>query len=359
MTIPGDRPRTLRDVGEFALLESVVFPMARRYGVDADLGDDCGFVEIGGALIAVSADAGPRPLVQQLSGHETDYEAAGWHAVVATASDIATAGAKPLFLVDTIDAPPDLPVPFLQAFMDGYFRACAEFGFQTVGGDIRQGSVLTARVFGVGLVEHGARIGRRSAAPGDHVVLIGGAGAFISAFLFAERQGHHRLSSNIMEILRFPRPQLREMQVLAKHCLVSAASDSSDGVLGALENIGKQSQCGFHLNLDAKLLDERITNEASIRGFDPWNIFFCWGDWSVVAVVPQGRLLDFSKVASDHSIVWIPLGQVVHGPFSLHATVDGIQQRVRVLRNENFVKTGFHAGLGSHINHMLATKLFT
>src|SRR6185503_581977 len=87
--------RALSDLGEFALLERVVFPAARRWGVDGELGDDCGFVAIGDALLAVSADVGPRPLVQQLPGHERDYEASGWHAAVTTASDLATAAARP------------------------------------------------------------------------------------------------------------------------------------------------------------------------------------------------------------------------------------------------------------------------
>src|SRR5258706_3239511 len=162
----------LSEMGEFAVLEEVIFTAARKYSSDAALGDDCGFVEVGGKVVAVSADVGPRLLVQQLPGHERDYESAGWHAVVTTASDIATAGATPWFLVDTIDAPADLDVEHLRAFVDGYFKASTAFGFVTAGGDIRQGPTLAARVFGTGLVDHGRRIGRAGACPGDRLVVV-------------------------------------------------------------------------------------------------------------------------------------------------------------------------------------------
>src|SRR5262245_7382870 len=93
-------PRQLKDLGEFAVLEQVIFPIAQRFEPTTSVGDDCAFVDVGDKLIAISADVGPRPLVQQLVGYEKDQQAAGWHAVVATASDIATAAAAPLVLTN-------------------------------------------------------------------------------------------------------------------------------------------------------------------------------------------------------------------------------------------------------------------
>jgi len=127
-----DARQTLRDLGEFSLIESVVLPLARDILGASELGGDCSFASVGDLTIAVSADVGPRPLVQQLLGFANDQEAAGWHAAVATASDIATAGATPLLMTNTIDAPPDLDVADLQAFLKGYFQACRSLDFRTV-----------------------------------------------------------------------------------------------------------------------------------------------------------------------------------------------------------------------------------
>jgi len=355
------RGKTLTDVGEFALLDNILFPAAFRAGVGGEtLGDDCAFLELGDKVIAVSADVGPRPLVQQLSGHERDFAAAGWHAVVATASDIATAAAKPWFLVDTIDAPPDLPVEHLEEFVDGYFSACAAHGFKTAGGDLRQGSSLVARVFGVGLVEHRRRIGRTGAAVGDHLVLLGPAGAFISAFLKAERLGARSLAELELERLRFPRAQGECMQLFAAHDLIVAASDSSDGVLGAIENIAKRSLCAFELHLEsASHLSPELSDEARIRGVDPWNLFFFWGDWSITAVIPQALFARFESVAAETRCSWLPLGRVVDGGSSIAGIVDGRRVSIRPLRNENFLPRSFNAGVRAHVEEMLRTPLFS
>ena len=196
------RSETLGEVGEFQLLSEVVFGQAAKHGVAEDLGDDCGFLNIGSATIAASADAGPKPLVQQLPGHENDFEAAGWHALVATASDIASAGARPLFVLNTVEAPVDLAVSALESYMNGFFAACAAFGFRALGGDLRQGSELGISVFGVGEVEHRSRIGRRGAEVGDHIVVLGEQGAFISAFLEGRAAGG-RLTGEWTRRLRF------------------------------------------------------------------------------------------------------------------------------------------------------------
>lgn len=350
---------TLADLGEFAVLERVIFPAAHRWQTDNGLGDDCGFMEIGGTLLAVSADVGPRPLVHQLPGYEHDFEAAGWHAVVTTASDIASAAARPLFLVDTIDAPADMRVAELDQFVEGYFRASSTFGFQTLGGDLRQGSTLSARVFGVGNVTHGRRIGRTGARPGDHLVLLGDAGEFIAAFLHGERLGVSTLDAASLERLRFPRPQSREMQALAAHGLVVAASDSSDGVLGAIENIAKRSACAFELVLQDELISVTVMEEAKARELDPWNLFFFWGDWSVAAVIPKHMFMTFEHVTADANVRWLPLGQAIEGPPRIDAIVGGVPRSVRPLRNENFVPRSFNAGVRSHVEEMLNTELFS
>src|SRR4051812_35802224 len=99
------REITLADLGEFRILAEVILPLARRADGVTEAGDDCAFVEAGGATLAVTADVGPRPLIRSLTAHCDDWEASGWMAVLATASDIASAGARPLLLTNCVDAP--------------------------------------------------------------------------------------------------------------------------------------------------------------------------------------------------------------------------------------------------------------
>jgi thiamine-monophosphate kinase len=352
-------PRRLHDVGEFNLLSSVLFPAIGRHMPASDVGDDCGFVEVGNALLAVSADAGPRPLIFELHGHERDFRAAGWHAAVATASDIATAGATPLFLVDAVEAPRDLEIDAFTEFMDGFLSACAEFGFGCVGGDVREAAELRMTVFGVGVVEHGARVGRSGMRVGDHLVLLGKAGAFIASYLAALRTGHLEPDSTDSNNLRFPRVQLDPMAELCKAGLITAASDSSDGVMGALENLVVASNRRIQLELDRSMISAATLREAEAAALDPWNLFFFWGDWSVVACVPDDRWERFEALSDSRGFEHIELGRVIPGKVDILATVDGSLAKVNPVRNESFRGTSFNAGIPEHVERMLTASLFS
>lgn len=355
--------KTLGEIGELRLLEEVVLPMARRFDPATAAGDDCAFILVGEHILAATGDVGPRPVIQNLAAHRDDWEAAGWLAVVATASDIASAAAKPLFLTNCIDAPPSLPVEALAGFMQGYFRALTTLGFSNGGGDLRHGPNLLARVFGVGLVEHGRRIGRGGATPGDHLVAIGPTGSFMANFLLAmsaEATAERALMPQYSaETLRFPRPQLEAMQVLAHHGLIVAASDTSDGLIGAVDNIARKSQCAFQLRLDERHLVPEVLAAAKVYDVDsPWNIFFAWGDWSIAAVVPAGRLAEFASVCQSHQFEWRDLGVATSGK-GLTARREPLGEwfELAILRNENFVSRGFNAGIAGHLNYILRTPL--
>lgn len=355
---------TLQDIGELRLIDEIILPLARKYGTENQLGDDCSFVDITNGVLAVTADVGPRPLVQSLKYYVDDFEAAGWHAVVTTASDVASAGALPLFLTNCVDAPPDLPVTTIQRFMEGYFSACSTFGFRNAGGDVRQGPTLAARVFGAGKVQHDKRIGRFGVEKGDHLVVVGYAGRFMATYLLARSNDASvilptgELLPEAASILRFPEPQLRSMAKLAERRLITAASDSSDGLLGAIDNISRASRCGFELNLEKSLLSSEVVSAAAISGYNPWNIFFCWGDWSVACTVKPSDFEEFEKVCAEEEIKWNYLGHATLDPGQLTAKHNNIETPIIPIRNENFVNRGFNAGLQQHLDHMLLTNLF-
>jgi|RhiMetdeSRZDD1v2_1073273.scaffolds.fasta_scaffold37754_3 thiamine-monophosphate kinase len=355
---------TLGAVGEVRLIEEFLLPLAREYSPATALGDDCTYIETGGPLVAVTADVGPKPLLNSLPGYEGDLEAAGWLAVVATASDVATAGARPLFLTNCVDAPPELHVNDFIAFMRGYFSASAAFGFQSGGGDVRHGPRLAIRVFGAGVVEHGKRIGRSGSRPGDHLIVLGVPGRFMATYLLAVKADPEvmcdgKLVGEAESILRRPEPQIQAMIALTSNDLVVAASDTSDGLLGAIDNLARSGCCGFELKLDDSLLPASVARAATATGLNPWNIFFSWGDWGVAAVVRKERYAELQDVCNRYSIQSIRLGHVSGGSREVRAQLGGRLVRVAAVRNENFVSYGFNAGLRGHLDHMLSTNLFS
>lgn len=355
---------TLADFGEMRLINEVILPLGKEFDLESTTGDDCTYVCVESGTLAVTADVGPKPLLHSVPGYDQDFEAVGWLAVVATASDVATAGAKPLFVTNCIDAPPEMLVVDFAAVLRGYFKACANFGFRNGGGDVRHGPTLSLRVFGAGTCNHDYRIGRSGATAGDQLVVIGPAGVFMATYLLAAAKHPGailgaRLTSDAERILRYPRPQLYAMELLANNRFISAASDTSDGLLGAIDNLARASGCGFELPLNHSQLHPLVVTAAKVRGINPWNVFFAWGDWSVAATVPAGRFDAFGRFCEDNEIQWCRLGSTTDLTFNISASVDGGQlASVIPLRNENFIARGFNAGVERHLDYMLSTKIF-
>lgn len=354
---------TLGELGELRLIEEVILPVARQHDVNTLAGDDCAYLMANG-LLAVTADVGPKPLLHALPGYENDHEAAGWMAVVATASDVATAGAEPLFLTNCIDASPDLTVGEFRQFIGGYFAACTAFGFRNGGGDVRHGPKLVARVFGAGQCKHGQRIGRGGMKPGDQLALIGAGGLFMATYLLAlhadcETVTDGRLLPVAEEILRHPRPQLTAMRQLVNAGVISAASDTSDGLLGALDNLRRASSTGLMLEFRQEMLSPSVLRAAHAHRVDPWNVFIAWGDWSVAVAIPADRLQLFADVCMEHQIEHCMLGEAVEGMDVLSSVDKAPPKQVTIIRNENFVTRGFNAGLASHLEYILETPIFS
>jgi thiamine-monophosphate kinase len=356
---------TLQDFGELRLIDEVVLPIAREFDLETLAGDDCAYISTQEGTIAVTADTGPKPLLQSLEGHENDLEAAGWLAVVATASDIATAGARPLFLTNCIDAPPQLLVDDLVSYLRGYFKACAAFGFRNGGGDVRHGPSLAIRVFGAGIANSSHQIGRGNVRTDDYLVVVGPAGHFMATYLIASKHrdvtgGIVPLSKSECRTLRYPSPQLSPMMTLVANGFVVAASDTSDGLLGAIDNLSRKSRCGFELSLKDQLLPAIVKKAANLSGYDPWNIFFSWGDWSVAIAIRPDQFDPFRKLCQREQIQWTPLGRATNEHDKLFGQLnDGPRMKVTPIRNENFVRRGFNAGLSGHLSYILETNIFS
>jgi thiamine-monophosphate kinase len=358
-----DEP-TLEDWGEFRLIEEIIEPMVRMWDKQTAAGNDCVYFPVSECNLVETIDAGPKPLLNSLRGYENDLFALGWLAVVANASDIATTGAQPLSMANSIDVPSNLSVYAFKQLMSGYIQACSEFGFRNGGGNIRQRHELAMHVCATGISFNPYRIGRDGATNGNIIYVIGPAGRFMSNYLIAESILLHNsvLPKDIENILRFPRPQLKAMKILVECGLVVAASDSSDGLLGALDNIAIKSCCSFNLALSQEMLIPEIQQAAKLRNLNPWNIFFAFGDWSVAIVIRSEDKEALEQACRENDINYTQLGVIIEckenrGKKSITID-DGYVKELAILRSENFTKMGFNAKLSNHLDYILKTPLF-
>ena len=246
----------------------------------------------------------------------------------------------------------------MKEFFTGLAEACAQFGLSVAGGNLRSAERFAAHGTALGLVRGKPFLGREGAKPSDYIVVLGDCGRFISTYLKARREGIRALDEAEMRVVTRPCPQLRSMGSLRRAGLIEAASDNSDGLLGAIWNICERSLCAAEIEMDDESLPSLALSAAQIEGINPWNIMFFWGDYNVVATIRPDRMDEFIRTAPGLDVTWRVLGRISAGPPALHGLTKSKRRRLRLLRNENFVRQGFNSDPAHHVDYMLREKLF-
>lgn len=347
---------SLQDYGEFRLIQDVIKPMLADVSA-LGLGDDCGYLPIEEpGNVVISTDVTPVPLAWHLG--ERSFETWGWYSGLINASDLASAGVRALALCNSIEAPGTMRVSELKDFFRGLADFCRTFSIRSAGGNIRDGQRFACHATAIGFSPRGKVLGRSGCEPGDTIVSIGTCGEFISAFLQAQRNGFHNVSEGAQAMLLRPRPQLLQMHALNEMRLLSASSDNSDGVLGAIWNIAEASGCTIELDMRDDLVPVNVAEEARIAGASPWNLLFFWGDWQVIAAVPKAQYERFVRECAAKAIHYRELGRASEGLPAIWGISNNGYSQLRVLRNEAFRPKSFDADPADHIMNMLHTSLF-
>jgi thiamine-monophosphate kinase len=348
----------LSDLGEFRLLNEVVLPTINRGPIASPLGDDCTYIpvpESKGKLV-FTTDAAPQPLIWQIG--ESSYKAWGWYAVLINLSDLAAAGARPIAFMSSVEAPSSMRVQDFRDFFAGMSTACKQFDTPNGGGNIRTANSFACHGTAIGLDDNAVPLTRRACKQGDPIVAIGTNGMFISAFIKAKTAGISSLSASERNLLFSPWPRLREMQLLHNAGLVTAASDNSDGVLGAIWNIAERSECVFELTPSEASIPSEVLAAAETIKADPWNLMFCWGDWQVIATVDGNRFGEFKQTADANRIPYLNLGVSQAGKPEIIWKQGSTTRTVKIVRNENFDRSSFNSSMEANLSHMLHTPFY-
>jgi thiamine-monophosphate kinase len=273
-------------MGEFELIDRFFRrPGRASASVPLGIGDDCALLApAAGMQLAVSSD-------MLLEGRHflstVDPQRLGHKALAVNLSDLAACGARPLGFTLSL-ALPAIDEPWLEGFARGLFALADEHGCELVGGDTTRGPLaISITVFGE--VPAGRALLRSGARAGDDLYASGSLGdARLALEVFrgalGAPAGWFEAARRRMEQ---PTPRVALGQALRG--IASAAIDVSDGLLGDLGHVLRQSQVGAtiqaplalpllaargHAGSGAELPDEATQLAFVLAGGDDYELAF-------------------------------------------------------------------------------------
>ncbi len=271
--------------------------------------DDATALDLPGTRIAMSTDT---YVVSPLTFPGADI---GRLAVCGTVNDVATSGARPLYLSVGFVLEEGLPVSVLRGVLDSMRAAAEEAGVRIVTGDTKvvergHGDGIYLNTAGVGALAEGVELSGANCRPGDVVLLSGTLG------------DHGITVVSVREGLEFS-TDLRSDAAPLNH-LVAAVLEAAPGVrcfrdptrgglASALNELASASGVSITVDEPSVPVREQVRGACEMLGYD---VFQVANEGKMVAVVPAGEAeaaLEAMRAApygEDAAVI----GEVAEGP---------------------------------------------
>ncbi len=309
-------------MGEFDLIERFFNRPVRRNALG--VGDDCALLSpAAGMQLAVSCDM----LVEGRHFLSTvDPFKLGHKALAVNLSDLAACGAKPLAFTLAL-ALPQAEESWLEPFSRGLLALGDEFGCELVGGDTTRGPLnICVTVFGE--VPQGQALLRSGAQAGDDIYASGTLGdARLALEVF---RGTVSIPAAVFESARLrmeqPTPRVALGQALLG--IATSAIDVSDGLLGDLGHVLRQSRVGALIDTQAAMQLMAAGDQIDARKRLEW-VLAGGDDYELVFTAPPSRrdVVDRAAAAAHTSVTRIGCIEPQPGVRLVDAHGHGVEPR--------------------------------
>ena len=296
-------------IGEFDLIQRFfktgAQAMPSHSSITLGIGDDCAVLQpTSGEELAITTDM----LVE--GRHflaDTNPEQLGRKALAVNLSDLAAMGAKPLGFTLAL-ALPKADAAWLEGFSKGLFSIANEYSCALIGGDTTAGP-LNICITAFGSTPTNKAIRRSGAKVGDDIWVSGELGdarltlAALRHEISLPESDQHAIEHRMHQPV--PRVELG----IALRNLATTALDISDGLLGDLKHLLKQSQVDAEIFLDqlpksVVLLKQSkaIQNQFAACGGDDYEICF---------TAPSGQRNTIEQLSSSLNLRLSRISQIV------------------------------------------------
>jgi thiamine-monophosphate kinase len=239
---------SLRELGELKIIDMLEQTLGSSPRAIVGFGDDISAILLPGGKAAIlktdmlvgSTDIPPGMTMRQ----------AARKAVVASVSDMAAKGVRPLAGLVALGLPSRLTRKDVRDLAKGFRDAEDEYGFALVGGDTNESRDLTISIALFAIADPRKLVLRSGARSGDIVAVsgeFGDASAGLKA-LIENRKKPRELDRPLYDAVFHPRAQLSLGIKLADSKTLSASIDSSDGLAWSLHELAKATSIGIEIN---------------------------------------------------------------------------------------------------------------
>lgn len=330
----------MNEIGEKAFLLNLLPNLETADEFINGFGNDASVLDIGlpDIAIAFKIDRAARPIAAYNGW--AGFESWGRLAVTANISDLLAVGATPKGFMLSISIPKNWDIKRTEAVIRGAEEECKANGVVFLGGDTKESQEPHVVGAAIGVVKKSRIANRKSALPGDAILLSGELGGFAGAYTQLKNGKNGNSLHN--DYLARPRCALKESMYLFENYLINSAVDLSDGLWEGL-NLLPNSGHGFELELD-KLPFHQFAKEAAEKFCSNiTNFAFTVGDWGILYTLPMAEAQEAIRLApQDTKLTLI-------GRITSNEGVSIYSEKLKThfnleyeLRNEHFVQRMEH-----------------
>ena len=302
-------------LGEFDRIRRFLRPLADGAPAALDLGDDAAALDPPpGERLVITTDAMVES-VHYLAGEVPDRLARKLLRV--NLSDLAAMGARPLAYTLTTALNDVSDEAWLEAFARGLADDQAGFGISLIGGDsVSTSGPVVLSICAIGAVAPDRLLRRNGARPGDVIWVSGWLGDAALGLRLEKGEVDDAppdpaQRAYLCERFHLPSPRLDLGAALGG--LATAAMDVSDGLIGDLAHICRQSAVGAEVDLAAVPLSSAARDLVSAA---PRLQRIAWSggdDYELLFTAAPGQAERVQRAAAASGVPVTPIGRIVEG----------------------------------------------
>lgn len=238
----------------------------------------------------------------------------GGKLVAITFSDLAAKGAAPDLFISSLVLEKTMKEGELKELVTAIQKTSHRYGAKYLGGDLGSSVETVLTGVGVGTIENGKILTRRSAKQKDLICVTGHFGLTsmcLDYLLSPETRKYDAIPDNLLDIgiisLYEPQPRLKEGVLLSEHDLATSSIDSSDGLAISLHWLADASNIGIILS-DLPIHPEL---KSSLDSFDTILEMTMFGgeEYELVFTIPPSNLGKLEQIFTENNCQFFVIGE--------------------------------------------------